>query len=477
MVRPAAIILALCAFAAATGPAHAQSQKGDAAPATAPSGSGEPAALWVRPPALDADVVTRKLPAPANDVIPAAGGRLLLFRLKNLDKVAVFDVEQAHIAGYVSLEDCGDCALAAGADHLLAISRDHGFVRRWNLRTLKKELTAAFPNADGVKTFVMGEASAGPALALVQRQPPPSDYFPVTVDTHTLTTSNLKWGEGVGNRPFTWVDGRSFPAVASGDGAAFIIGGTRLRPRGNLIEWRNPRPGLPGHTGRASSLGYDGSLLFAGRGVFAPDWLPVAPRGLAPATYGAAHGSAQFFIALRPNGKADLDPNIATIDLYDSPAAPRRIATWDVFPEFAGVECDLYYEKDPIPPANRIHLYPSANLIVTLGRGNDQLTLRRFDVATAMRKSGLDFLYFESCPPPAVARGETWTYRPRYASSADAGRTLTVELCPPGLGRANGGAIQWTAPADFSERYASIVLHLADKSGHEAYQSFRILVR
>ena len=62
-------------------------------------------------------------------------------------------------------------------------------------------------------------------------------------------------------------------------------------------------------------------------------------------------------------------------------------------------------------------------------------------------------------------------------SSAATGRTLTVDLCPPGLRLANEWSIQWTAPADFPERYASVVLHVDDKSGHEAYQSLRILVR
>ena len=57
----------------------------------------------------------------------------------------------------------------------------------------------------------------------------------------------------------------------------------------------------------------------------------------------------------------------------------------------------------PLP--KRVHLLSGYGLLVTLGKDNNALVLRTFDLDALLEKSGADYLVVTSDPPAVATRG------------------------------------------------------------------------
>ena len=104
-----------------------------------------------------------KLPGTVADVVAGGGGCYLLLVLKDVKKLAVFDVKAAAVIKYLPLAS-EEVLVAAGSEKLVLVYPDQRLVQRWRLETLEKELTKPLPFDGVVKAIAMGSNSAGPIL-------------------------------------------------------------------------------------------------------------------------------------------------------------------------------------------------------------------------------------------------------------------------------------------------------------------------
>ena len=62
----------------------------------------------------------------------------------------------------------------------------------------------------------------------------------------------------------------------------------------------------------------------------------------------------------------------------------------------------------------RLHFLPDHKLLVTIPEAGDRLVLYRFDVAEALEKSGIDYLFVTSQPPTAAQRPSGAKHTPAW---------------------------------------------------------------
>jgi hypothetical protein len=130
--------------------------------------------------------------------------------------------------------------------------------------------------------------------------------------------------------------------------------------------------------------------------------------------------------------------------------------------------------KAELPWEKRLHYYPRAGLLLTVGAEGDRLLLRRVNLAEQLEKSGADYLVVLSGPPAARA-GQPFTYRLDIRSKRG-GVTVKLESGPQGLQVTPDGQVSWAVPAKPAEPEAEVLLTLRDASGQEVFHTFRIAV-
>ena len=123
----------------------------------------------------------------------------------------------------------------------------------------------------------------------------------------------------------------------------------------------------------------------------------------------------------------------------------------------------------------RIHFFPSAGLLVTLGEGNDQLVLRRLNIVEAMEKAGLDYLFVSSMPVRAARAARRMRIRSRCFKKG--GLQFKLDSGPEEMAVDSKGNLNWAVPGDFKPDSASVIVSVRDSAGQEIYHSFTIRVR
>jgi hypothetical protein len=130
--------------------------------------------------------------------------------------------------------------------------------------------------------------------------------------------------------------------------------------------------------------------------------------------------------------------------------------------------------KSELPWEKRIHYYPRAGLLLTLGGTADRLVLRRVDLAAELEKSGADYLVVLSRPPAAKA-GKPFEYR-LDVRSKKGGVKVKLETGPAGLTVTPDGRVSWAVPPKFSEAEAEALVTITDASGQEIAHTFTVAV-
>ena len=122
----------------------------------------------------------------------------------------------------------------------------------------------------------------------------------------------------------------------------------------------------------------------------------------------------------------------------------------------------------------RYILLPKANLIVQLSSSRDQAILTQFDVAEALSKSDIDFLFIESQPPVEIKAGSGFKYQIKAKSKAG---KLSYSLAsgPEGMKVSKSGLVTWSTSTG-SPPKNSIIATVADKSGQEIFHVFDLKV-
>src|SRR5262249_10687549 len=228
----------------------------------------------IRPPRLSADQVVKTLPSTIADVAVGGGGRYLILHLPQERKLAVFDVNEAKVTGYVPL--AGDnVKFTAGRDKLIVALGNENLIQRWNLATLQREVTAPLPVRDKLSLVVMGSASDGPLLVASAQGVSRSELF--FMDVSTLKRLPI---EKTGNGHIHIMEGDG--VRASADGRVFGIWRNYSSPAGIqtlVLEGKETRGYYEHNTAGRPIPGPGGKGIYTPPRRYTPHDKPLRGRG------------------------------------------------------------------------------------------------------------------------------------------------------------------------------------------------------
>ncbi len=453
----------------------------------APGESGPLAAI--KSPALDSDRVEIKLPGAVTDVVQAAGGRLLLLVMRDLKKLAVFDVNAGKVVRLLGLP-ADDALVVAGSRKFLVLSTSQGIIQRWDLATLERERVSPIPIEGSVWALAMGSASNGPVM-----------YFATAEGRNGFGAAWFGFLDLEGLRPirgFTqlnvWMGNRQnvqgeaqqagrltsphfsqpnerVQLRASPGGEVFAAWSMTHSPEGMLdFIWKDRKTLETGY--EHSGVGYlvpgpDARTLFTRNGLFGLDLKPArgdSPKmgALVPST------SPGFFVGLQGK-KASLflpgntSPLVAIGDLAEL--------------EPAGSPPQQYGHQNADPIADkRVVFIVAADLLVTIPRGQNLIVLRRARPLDLLRASRIDYLFVQSVPIAEAERGKAYEYALKV-QSRKGGVKYELNSGPDGMAISPEGKLSWNVPGDFAEDEATPVVLVKDAGGQEVFHTFTIRVR
>jgi serine protease Do len=448
------------------------------------AGTGPGGTLSIKPSAMSDEKRVIKLPGTVSDVAVGAGGRFLLLTLKDVKKLAVFDVNAAKVVRLLSLPS-EDALVAAGAAKFVILSPSHSVLQRWSLATLEKERTVV-AGADATFTaLAMGSSSAGPIMFFCvtegRQHPIGSAGFgfldletlkPLKLDRSTSYFMGNRQGNNAGSTillssPHFGGGNERVQLRAAPGGELFAAWSTTHSPRGMLsFVWRSKGSVemhydhndvghiLPGGDGRTLYTGSGGlfnedlkpsRLGMSAKGFFVPSTDPNYFLGLdkqRASLYVTGNSSPLLVV----NGLAELD---------DSSSRNRQ--------------SDMIADK-------RVVFIPPADLLVTFPLSQDQVVLRRLNVMESLRKSDIDYLFVSSMPVRKATRGAAYEY-PLSVQSRRGGLKYDLTSGPEGMKVSPAGKITWDVPGDIEGDDVTVVVTIKDSSNQEIFHTFSIRLR
>jgi hypothetical protein len=450
------------------------------------AGAAGPAALGaslsIKPPPLTADKQVVRLPGTVTDLDVGAGGRFLLLTLKDVKKLAVFDVNAAKVTRLLSLPS-DDALVAAGAAKFVILSPSHAVLQRWSLATLEKERTVVAGGDTTFTALAMGSASAGPIMffcVIEGRQSPVGSagfgfldletLRPIKLDRSTSYWMGNRQGQASGSTdllssPHFSTSNERVQLRAAPAGELFAAWSTTHGPAGALsFIWRSK-----GHV----EMHYDHT-----------DWGHIVPGGDGRTLYTGSHGlftedlkpsrlgmSAKgFFVpSTDPNYFLGLEKQRAALYVtgHGSP-----ILVISGLTELAGSPEPRNRQSDVIAD-KRIVFIPPADLLVTVPPNQDQLVLRHLNVMESLRKSDIDYLFVSSMPVRRATRGMPYEYQ-LSVQSRKGGLKYDLTSGPEGMKVSPTGKITWDVPGDFEGEDVSVVVTIKDSSNQEIFHTFTL---
>jgi hypothetical protein len=423
-----------------------------------------PAPLPIKPAPLDAEVVPRTFPDTIQNVVLGGGGRFLILHLPKLRQVAVFDVNAAKVVKYLPV--AGDnVMIAAGMTKLILAFPDTKIIQRWSLLTFERELTGTLPINDAIAGIGMGYGSDGPLVVQVVREPISGfDHF---LDIRTMKLIDVR--EQIAGHVHR---GANAQMRGSADGRTFGISSGGQHPHALMIEAGAAKIRGSGDGQRVVPAA-DGKMFF-GMGVYTPE---MKRLGASPANNIFCVPALQgpFYLAIpagtfHPNIPAQRKTNGIELRIVGD---NRPLLT---FPEIENAMRDVFSpNRDALTIDQRYHFIPDAQLLVTIPSTMDRLVLRKLNLADALDKSGIDYLFVASAPPPFAALGGDYSY-PIQVKSKKGGLKYRVEAGPAGMKVSATGNVTWMVPGDLGDRQADVIITISDSSGQEIFHTFKLAV-
>jgi predicted Zn finger-like uncharacterized protein len=302
-----------------------------------------------------------KLPAAATDLVPAAGGKLLVLTMPSIKKLAIVNVAQGKIVKELDA-DAADIKVAAGQDKLIVMRNGHEFLR-YSLQTFEKEASGGSPFSDPIKQICMGCASNGPLVLANGKYPQGKLAF---VDPLTFKAYNY---EGSVDFQFEQIrasaNGKlySLYSFSGGDGHGIV------RLEGKEVKFVNINGGGPASLfpdGEGKALVSD--RYKNERGFNCTTGAVYSPEG--QLVYGGQEKGIQRHLAAALSGRCYFDVFVdnkpGTMEIFNE--KHQQVAKLNV--EFDG------YKSLPdraIPFDKRIMYSPLAKRVVAFPQGNTRL--------------------------------------------------------------------------------------------------------
>lgn len=424
----------------------------------------------IKPPTFDGETLDVVLPATLSDVRVGGAGRYVVLEIKSLRKLAVLDVSQAKLLGYIPMAD-DSTKFAVGATKLVMISTDSGVASRWDLKTQKKETTQTIDLGGAVKHVLLGSASHGPVIAATSGS---HSGVPYSIDINTLKSEKLNIGSM--RRGFST---RANVRIAA-NGTTMGVWESGVSPSG-LQTYVKVGDKWEGHY-QHDSVGQivpspDGRIIYTGAGAFTNELrtLGGAPAGrlrsgssyLIPAVHGP--------FVLSVSGGTDLSgrnkqPEKVSLLLEGD---QRALATVPNLSPVFGTRDDRY-GRDGFTLDKKLIFVPDAQTIIQIARDKSKVTLVKFDHEAALKSSDIDFLIVRSRPPLSIKADESLSYQVQTLSKSS-NISYSLDSAPKGMQLSKTGLLTWT-PTTKSPRNSDIIISVADKSDQQIFHTFRLNV-
>ncbi len=411
---------------------------------------------------------TVPLPATVSSTCVGGAGRYLVLHLAALHKLAVFDMQQAMLAGYISLDD-DDVLFAAGAEKLIVAERNVRQIARYNLETREQEAAIHLLAVADFESMAMGSASHGPVLIRSL-----GDYL--ACDPEMLQTTKLV----IRDLYLSAASRLHLRADAAGSLFTGIMMHQRpcdlytIKIRGNEVFVKSER-GDFAYAAPSSR----GQQIFTGAGVYSADLALVEPWKLnAPGPLPALTGDWYFVPPMKttPPATPNWNRQQPTV-LEEGPSLrlgvgrdPRPLAILpDPFSEPISVDTG---ERAWQPPDQRIWFSPVSGWLIALSQSADKLLLRRVNVDKVLERTDIAYVFFDSTPPLKAQVGERYSYQVQEKVKRGPA-TVSLDSGPPGMTLDADGVLHWDAQSGAPAR-ADVIISAHDAAGHVAFQTFSI---
>ena len=300
--------------------------------------------------------------APIEDAVRAGSGRYLLLHLRRIRAIAVLDLAQRKVAGYVPAGS-DEIRIAGGASKFVVALVDKGLLQRWDLNTRQLEASVKWP-APNPGPVAMGAASEGPVLCgtvlvnLATLSP-----MPVAITTHDGGRDT----PGIAYQAFD--AGPADTVTARPDGQAFLSGIHVLSLSGDKADV---------YADSTIHPNWPGLQVFP---IFQHLFQIQGGRSKSPSEITIPLIDDRYFIHLKYNGRARANVNRAdNLNLaYVPTATVRRVSDGRVFSEPLRLEeLDIVgFPPAPGLPLNRrVHFDPATGLLVTIPLNADRVCFR-----------------------------------------------------------------------------------------------------
>jgi hypothetical protein len=446
--------------------------------------------------------------------VAVGGGRFLLLTLREGNRLAVFDVNQANFTKVIPLPS-PNALVAAGASKFVIGFPDERRLERWDLARLERELDAR-PLMDGrLRGLALGSDSDCPALAFWSAEahganPSAKARFSF-IDPDSLTVQKIG---SVDLGPSARVRASDKLSTSGGslmvDDYLRVNRGERLHLRasagGGLYGlWEQParfytlmvRGDALRVTYENESLGHlapgpDGQMMFTGAGyrhhadetiergaLSTPDSVPEPTITSSDPSYYVSIGGLPRDV-VGTVGLGDLRrpvsrPGAVTASVHAA-GDGTRLLTVHGLDEMAVEAKGEDWFHDGLTLDKRFHLVPTAHLLITIPPENDRLVLRRLDVEQALDQAGREEIFVTSPLALTATAGQPLEHRIE-ARSRKGGITCTLARGPDGMSVTPDGKITWPVPTELKGQEVTAVITVVDASGEERFRTLRIAVR
>ncbi len=386
----------------------------------------------------------------------AGGGRYLLLHLKEINKIAVFDISESRIAKFLPAP-AGDFSFAGGLTAAVVLDKEKHQLSRWSLVDMKLEATV--PAAEDIDRVVMGCSSRGPVYALEK------DFSGWNVGFLALDTLKPMPVETLNGRTYnSRMDIECYPGVQVAADGSVLVGiresfdsGTLVRYAGGRVLQQRLR--LHSRTPRKGVLAplANGQGFIGNTGCFGRDFTPIKINRNTQRVMAAAAPVGSFFLSIASSGNSihrGADAQLVAL-APDLPFAPDTNA----------------YGKAELRHEDRVYFVPAAKVIVVLPAAGSDIALRRMDLASEVETEKA-VVCFASIPPLMASR-KGFRYKVQTAGAAKPQLTLVVK--PPGMTIDENGVINWRPPRTGGAMTVRVVVR-ASAPGNTAFQKFKLQV-
>lgn len=432
-------------------------------------GGGKPTSL---PAALEitstkiTGTIEKKLPDIVADIVPAAGGRLLVMHMPKTRKLAIFDVMKGEVVKYLPV-DAETVFYAGGRDKLVVILPDKDVFQRYDLATFDREIAATVPGQEGVTGIVMGCQSTENALLLGRQTAS-------LLNIYTLARTSLKSVRG--EQLFTFGNSDGSNVRVSCDGSVYGTWQKGTSPSGvNSIIISGS--GMVRHYNEHNTRGYvvpspDGSYIFTQRGLFTCE-LQAVSEGK-ELTVLPSYQMPFYLILTSSNVYSSGESRSRDIGICV--LGDGRSLLTQSCPELASTDAirAVSSAQDKLTLDKRVHYVPQADVLVTLPVTNDRLVLRRVDLLEQLGKNDVDYLFVASSAPPVATSGSLYRYQVKVHCRKGPPQFF-LDSAPEGMTISPSGEITWQVP-DSGPKDTTIIVRAKDQVNQETFHSFRLRV-